>query len=254
MYFIYKISNTINQKIYIGKTTKSIETRFKRHINDAISNRLNTHLANAIRKYGKENFIIEQLDTAQTIEELNKKEIYWIDYYNSCKNGYNETLGGDGGNTYKEKSPEQMEIIKNKIRATKCGSKNPNARPIKIKNVETGEEIHFGSCAEVRDYFHHTNHGFVTKRCNHTCTCLWQGKWAIAYEEDDYFNFTKAKGNKKSVHIKLIDLLDNKYYEFASYAEAERYFKMKPKSLSGKAYMKGNHFIFKDRFDITVLN
>ena len=254
MYYIYKISNIQNNKMYVGKTTNSIENRFKRHINDALSNRLDTHLARAIRKYGKENFFIEEIDTAQSIEELNEKEIYWIKYYNSCKNGYNETLGGDGGNTYKEKTPEEMSLIKEKIRTSKLGSKNPNARPVKIKNVETGEELHFGSVAEVRDYFNHNNHSFVTKRCNHTCTCLWQGKWAIAYEEDEYFDFTKTKGNNRSVQIKLVDLSNNKEYKFSSYAEAERFFNIKPKSLSGKAYQKGKHFIFKDRFDITILN
>lgn len=254
MFYIYKITNLKNNKMYIGKTINSIEDRFKRHLNDALSNRLDTHLARAIRKDGKENFSIEKIDSASTLEELNQKEVYWINYYKTCENGYNETFGGDGGNTYSQKTEKELNLIKEKIRNTKLGNKNPNARPVKIKNVETGEELHFGSAAEVRDYFHHSNHNFVTKRCNHTSTCLWQEKWAIAYEEDEYFNFTKKKGNRRSTHIKLIDLLDNKEYEFLSYSEAERHFNLKKKSLSGKAYLKGEHFIFQNRFDITILN
>lgn len=254
MYYIYKITNIQNNKVYVGKTINSIEDRLQRHFNDALSLRLDTHLARAIRKYGKDKFIIESIDTAYTTIDLNKKEIYWIKYYNSYNNGYNETQGGDGGNTYSKKTPEEMQIISEKIRASKLGEKNPNARPVKIKNVETGEEKHFGSAAEVRDYFSHSNHNFVTRRCNHTCTCLWQGIWAMAYEEDEYINFTKEKNNRKSTHIKLIDLSDNQSYDFPSYAQAERYFGLKPKTLSGKAYLKGEHFIFQNRFDITVLN
>lgn len=191
MYHIYKITNLKNNKIYIGKTINSVEDRFKRHLNDALSERLDTHLARAIRKYGKENFIVEELEDIQDLEKLNDREIYWIAFYNSYEKGYNETIGGDGGNTYSKKTPEELEIIKEKLRKTKMGSNNPNARPVKIKNIETGEELHFGSAAKVRDYFNYGNHNFVTRRCNHTCTCLWQGKWAIAYEEDEYFDFTK---------------------------------------------------------------
>ena len=70
----------------------------------------------------------------------------------------------------------------------------------------------------------------------------------------ELLDFTKTKGNNRSVQIKLVDLSNNKEYKFSSYAEAERFFNIKPKSLSGKAYQKGKHFIFKDRFDITILN
>ena len=181
MYFIYKISNTINQKIYIGKTTKSIETRFKRHINDAISNRLNTHLANAIRKYGKENFIIEQLDTAQTIEELNKKEIYWIGKLNTYENGYNSTLGGDGGNTYIKKTEEELKIIKEKIAKANTGSNNGMARAIKCENKKTGEILLFETNQACRNYFHSKNKSFITKRCQGILKSLYKGEWMFSY-------------------------------------------------------------------------
>lgn len=69
-----------------------------------------------LEKYGKENFIIEQIDTAQTQDELNKKEQYWIQYYNSVENGYNETdaVSKCGGNTYQSKTEEEMKILKKK--------------------------------------------------------------------------------------------------------------------------------------------
>lgn len=76
MFYVYKITNLANHKIYIGQTIRPVEDRFKRHITDAINNKLDTHLARAIRKYGKDNFCIEIIDTACSQEELTKKRIF----------------------------------------------------------------------------------------------------------------------------------------------------------------------------------
>ena len=151
--WVYKITNIQNNKVYIGQTIRPIEQRFHRHLNDALNNILDTHFARAIRKYGKDSFIIEKIDEAKTQEELNKKEQYWIRYYNSVKEGYNETdaISKCGGNTYQSKTEEEMKIIKEKIRQTKMGNKNPMARKIKRINIITSEEDVFDtiiSCAK----------------------------------------------------------------------------------------------------------
>lgn len=114
--FIYKITNQINNKVYIGQSIRPIEQRFQRHISDAINNILDTHLARAIRKYGKDNFMIELIDTAITQDELNFKEQYWIRFYNSVFDGYNETdaIYKSGGNTYQSKTDEELNAIKEK--------------------------------------------------------------------------------------------------------------------------------------------
>ena len=94
MAYIYKITNQINQKIYIGKTEFSIEKRFKEHCQDAFRDRNEKRpLYAAMRKYGIENFCIELIEETEYPEQ---REIYWIEYYRSFKNGYNATLGGDG--------------------------------------------------------------------------------------------------------------------------------------------------------------
>lgn len=94
MAYIYKITNDVNQKIYIGKTEFSIEKRFKEHCQDAYRNRNEKRpLYLAMRKYGIEHFHIELIEETDNPEE---REIYWIEYYRSFKNGYNATLGGDG--------------------------------------------------------------------------------------------------------------------------------------------------------------
>lgn len=151
--WIYKITNIQNNKVYIGQTIRPIEQRFHRHLNDAINNILDTHFARAIRKYGKDNFIVEEIDITQTQDELNQKEQYWIKFYNSVKEGYNETdaISKCGGNTYQSKTEEEMEVIKEKIRQTKIGTKNPMARKIKRINIITNETDIFDtiiSCAK----------------------------------------------------------------------------------------------------------
>lgn len=60
--FVYKIINKENGKVYIGQTIRPIEQRFKRHINDAINNIIDTHFARAIRLYGEGCFMLELID------------------------------------------------------------------------------------------------------------------------------------------------------------------------------------------------
>ena len=98
--FIYKITNDINGKVYIGKTLHGIEKRFEEHIKDAYAdNKKNRPLYRAIRKYGPDHFHIELIEKVD-IHKLGDREIYWISFYNAYKYGYNATLGGDGRMLY----------------------------------------------------------------------------------------------------------------------------------------------------------
>lgn len=94
---IYCISNKINNKLYIGKTTyATIEQRFKEHCRDC--KRIiyeKRPLYSAMNKYGIENFEISLIEEVE-LSQLEKREQYWIEYYDSYHNGYNATLGGDG--------------------------------------------------------------------------------------------------------------------------------------------------------------
>ena len=96
MSYIYKITNLVNGKEYIGQTSLSIQERFKQHIHDASKEYYNNRpLYNAINKYGVENFIIEKLEECSP-QEVNQKEIEYINKFNTYSNGYNATLGGEG--------------------------------------------------------------------------------------------------------------------------------------------------------------
>lgn len=99
---IYKIVFA-NGKHYIGQTITSVKQRKRQHKHDAISGKTNI-LYNALRKFKMvDTFELEEIDTAETLEELNEKEIRYIQEYNSYyKNGkgYNMTYGGDGISGY----------------------------------------------------------------------------------------------------------------------------------------------------------
>lgn len=94
---IYKATNNINGKVYIGQTHKTLEERKMRHKHD--SQKMDTYFYRAIRKYGWENFSWEVIeDNITTEEELNEKEKYYIKKYDSFDNkekGYNTTSGGE---------------------------------------------------------------------------------------------------------------------------------------------------------------
>lgn len=96
MAYIYKITNRINNKCYIGKTLKTIDKRWKEHCSDYKKRKEEKRpLYSAMKKYGIENFIIEQIEECSE-NIVDEREKYWIEYYGSFKYGYNATIGGDG--------------------------------------------------------------------------------------------------------------------------------------------------------------
>lgn len=96
MAYIYKITNNINNKIYIGKTIRSLEVRWREHQKDFYSGKKNNlPLYAAMKKYGIEHFHIEIIEECQD-NIVSEREKYWIEEFQSFKKGYNATLGGDG--------------------------------------------------------------------------------------------------------------------------------------------------------------
>ena len=109
---IYKATNIINNKVYIGQTIHPLSVRKSQH-ERSHEYGYKTAFSNAIRKYGKENFKWEVIYEADSIEELNEKESYYIEYYKSLvtENGYN--LKGGGGNNFltQEVNPTSKKVI-----------------------------------------------------------------------------------------------------------------------------------------------
>jgi hypothetical protein len=89
---IYVIQNKINDKLYVGKTTKTLLKRWGRHLTD--SKRVRSRFYNAIRKYGGENFKPYVLESCVSMSRLDERERYWIEI---LEPEYNMTKGGTGG-------------------------------------------------------------------------------------------------------------------------------------------------------------
>lgn len=100
---IYKITNAMNGKVYVGQTTRTTANRWAVHQSDA-RRRPKTHFHKAIVKYGAGAFWVEVLEECDSYERLNEREHVWILALRSFEPslGYNGTMGGENG----ERTPE----------------------------------------------------------------------------------------------------------------------------------------------------
>ena len=143
---IYKITNNVNGKIYIGKTERNIKIRWQQHCKDAKNPLKRFKLQEDILEFGKDCFTVEIIDKAETEEDANEKEIYWIQYYD-CRypKGYNVSKGGNNGGSFK-----------------------------RVKNITTGEE--FESMSEACRTYHRKIHALeqALDKPHRTCAgCHW---------------------------------------------------------------------------------
>ena len=137
IYTIYKATNIITGKVYIG-FAQNLGKRLREHHSNSFNQNdtsYNTYFHRAIRKYGRDTFIWEpiyqSLDGKHCLKEM---EPYFILEYDSFKNGYNMTIGGDGilGLKHTEETKRKLsgrnitEETKNKISKATRGRSSPN--------------------------------------------------------------------------------------------------------------------------------
>lgn len=222
---IYKIENMINHKVYIGQTSQErgfkdryckkgqgIERVYNSYLYEQKHNRYyNVHLFKAIEKYGFDAFVIDEIfDVALTEYELNEKEIFYIEKFDSFRNGYNSTLGGDGISGYK---PPTGKNHKQSIRVCQISS---DGKLIKIwdsfGDIYRELGLGKGAIANVCTNRKETSGGFV---------------WV--YEKDydpnkDYSRIPKTRGGRNfSKPVLLLDSNNNIAQEFFSAVEASVY-------------------------------
>lgn len=147
---IYKATNKINGKMYIGQTIHSLDKRMRAHISKTLNNGDDFYFHKAIRKYSQENFTWKIIVECYSKKELNKVEIETIKEYNTFKSGYNLTLGGNGNGGFKhsEKTKKKISVAR-KGKYGKRGKDHPNFGKThteetkkKISEAEKGEKNH----------------------------------------------------------------------------------------------------------------
>lgn len=96
---IYKITNDLNDKVYVGQTTQSLSKRFNAHCSNSNDKSSNMYIKRVILKYGREHFTITLIEECEN-SLLDEREIYWISYFDSYKSGYNLTEGGNSNREF----------------------------------------------------------------------------------------------------------------------------------------------------------
>ena len=117
---IYLLTNKKNGKKYVGQTIHSLEKRMKEHCR-----KRQMIVDRAIAKYGIDNFLVETIDYADTIDELNEKERKWVEIYDCIvPNGYNQCAGGGNTMGYHHKKETKRKMAEKK-KGMYFGKDNP---------------------------------------------------------------------------------------------------------------------------------
>lgn len=218
---IYKATNKINGKCYIGQTRHSLEHRKTIHLRYAKKG-VDTHFYQAIRKYGEENFEWEIICSTNNKKHLNELETFYITKYNSIQNGYNMVDGGDNNimdiESVKTKHDKVMRSpeVRNKISVTlkKYRAEHPfteeHRRKLSQKAkgnhnfgsgdtrsigcycvLENGEQLHFHSYRDAYKWWVTVDNVFNTK-----AECVYQHKIKQSIKNGYYtYKHNKTKYN-----------------------------------------------------------
>jgi group I intron endonuclease len=154
MGIIYLVKNLKNGKCYVGQTKTSLQTRWKRHISDALHNRrYKTYFANAINYHGSSSFEVTVLESDVTDEDIDLRETFYITSLQTfAPHGYNLQLGGQAHGRV------PTAISKEKMRNSKLGEKNHNFG--KPRDPETRQNI---SEAKQKERHHFYGKSFTTE-------------------------------------------------------------------------------------------
>lgn len=220
---IYEILNKINNKRYIGESCNCHQRKLQ-HYNLLRKNKHpNPHLQNAWNKYGEESFTFSVIEEVNDLEYRAEREIYWIFYYDSYKNGYNRTTGGDRTKFVKFSNERNKKISKKNT-----GKKYPqnsgkfSATARKIVCVNTGEE--FGCIKYAIKKFNISYSGIISS-CKNLTTVSANSDLVFLYKEyydslshdellkilENAINYRKR--DKKYCSIEVICLNNNKIFK-----------------------------------------
>lgn len=209
---IYKITNSINRKCYIGQSIY-LKKRLKRHLSYKL-HKDNLALYKAFDKYGVDKFTIEILEIVDTEKcdniksKLDKLEVFYIRKYNSYNSGYNQTIGGDAGIAGYKFTEEQRDKVS---KHSKLCAHN-FYKPVYLKSIITGYTKMFISERHAAEDLK-CSHSQISKVCNQKQYILkdeWIGGSTLEDLNNNYIQFLQ-KENKNSVWFtRKLNLMD--YY------------------------------------------
>ena len=197
---------------YVGQTTRSLDERFVDHCCE----KRNRHVSSAIRKYGKDNFIIEELFTAFDLETLNDVEILFVRLFNTLSpNGYNHRAGGNQngicstelklkislGKTGKPNFKRRGEIRTESQRL--MISRGLGGRNIVAINLKTGETKVYATAHSSRKDGHNPSN--VVQICKKASGRRESKGWTFVYE-NEYANQSGSSVNKSTEHAQRLEL------------------------------------------------
>ncbi len=191
--YIYKITNNLNNKIYVGQTINDVQVRFEEHCRPSKNKTL---IDRAINKYGRENFTVETICETDSIDKLNELEIHYIAKLDSMNPevGYNLCIGGGNTKGYRHRESSKRKMSESRM-GIFAGEKNPFYG--KHHTEETKKrlsEIHKGKPLSAL----HRKHLSETNPRKHKIICTTTG---------EHFNSLKEaadKYNLKSTHISRV--------------------------------------------------
>ena len=131
---IYKITNKINGKCYIGQSV-DIQQRWSKHLSTFNGNATPDYeIYKAFAKYGVNNFTFEVIEECDK-SLLNSREIFWIEFYDSFNNGYNMSLGGEACNGTNDKAVYQYDLSGKFIKEYKSAHDAARENNIQFTNI-----------------------------------------------------------------------------------------------------------------------
>lgn len=208
---IYLIENKINGKKYIGQTTRSLEQRFADHCTE----KRNRHISNAIIRYGKDNFSIKEICTCSSQEDLNEKEIYFVETFNTMYPiGYNHRAGGN-------QNGKCSDLLREKISKAKTGKPNLKRRgeirseeqrmkiskglgghKVKARNLDTGEIVIYNTVHDTKKDGHNPSN--VVSICKKYGRRYHSKRWTFEYIIDA--NQSGSSDSKEFEHAQRIEI------------------------------------------------
>lgn len=210
MNHVYKATNTVNGKCYIGITSRSVGERWDEHCSRARCGQRRSRIYDAIRKYGKDRFEVTTIDSTDCEDTVRELETKYIKEFDSYENGYNCNLGGNGHLVM----PDELRKKISEAQKGKIISEETRAKMSAAKVGDSRCAMHFGP---------HTNKGadnprakwFLVKQPDGSIVI---GRGLRAFCRDNDVAHCKLSSKKKSKGFELLGTFND--YPEREYAQA----------------------------------